>query len=230
MPSSGRWRIEGSSGQSSQVKGKPFVSGLDATSLAEAAEQPPDMSGVPADQPALFSYIRDVPKPVIAAVNGMCAGGGFVLALMCDLRFAAEDAVFTTVFSKRGLIAEHATSWLLPRLVGSGRALDLLWSSRRVTGSEAVEMGLAERLAELGPSGPAGDCLCEGARGIHLTTISQSNQGARKCALVEFFRDCRGRRPRRDVGQPRRAGFREGVNSFLERRAPTFARIGKETE
>ena len=131
-------------------EGKSFCAGLDATSLAEAAEQPPDMSGVPADQPALFSYIRDLPKPVIAAVNGMCAGGGFVLALMCDLRFAAEDAVFTTVFSKRGLIAEHATSWLLPRLVGSGRALDLLWSSRRVSGSEAVEMGLAERLAGSG--------------------------------------------------------------------------------
>jgi enoyl-CoA hydratase/carnithine racemase len=83
-------------------------------------------------------------------VNGMCAGGGFVLALMCDLRFVAEDAVFTTVFAKRGLIAEHGTSWLLPRLVGSGRALDLLWSSRRISGTEAVDIGLAERLAAAG--------------------------------------------------------------------------------
>ena len=63
-------------------EGDAFCVGLDATSLAEAAEQPPDPSAMPADQPALFSYIRDLPKPVIAAVNGMCAGGGFVLALM----------------------------------------------------------------------------------------------------------------------------------------------------
>ena len=62
-----------------------------------------------------------VPKPVIAAVNGVAAGGGFVLATMCDLRFAATSATFTTAFSRRGLVAEHGTSWLLPRIVGLNR-------------------------------------------------------------------------------------------------------------
>src|SRR5713226_3919193 len=87
-----------------------------------------------------------VPKPVIAAVNGVAAGGGFVLAMMCDLRFAASDASFTTVFSKRGLIAEHGTAWLLPRIVGTSRALDLLWSSRRFDAAEAYRIGFVDRI------------------------------------------------------------------------------------
>ena len=116
--------------------GRGFCAGLDLEDLARTTQSgvaspsaPPD----PEELPALFSYILRVPKPVIAAVNGVAAGGGFVLAMMCDLRFAASaGASFTTAFSKRGLISEHGTSWLLPRLVGTNRALDLLWSARRI--------------------------------------------------------------------------------------------------
>src|SRR5256885_12359434 len=65
--------------------------------------------------------------------NGATAGIGLVHALYCDLRFAADNTVFTTAFSRRGLIAEHGISWMLPRIVGHANALDLLMSSRRVT-------------------------------------------------------------------------------------------------
>ena len=75
-----------------------------------------------------------MPKPIIAAINGPCAGIGLVQALMCDLRFAAEDAKLTTAFARRGLVAEHGISWILPRLVGPARALDLLLSGRVVLG------------------------------------------------------------------------------------------------
>ena len=108
------------------VKGRLEVgAGLDASVLAatsgagssaRAPEQPGELLG-------LVSYLLRVPKPVIAAVNGPAAGGGFVLAMLSDVRFASSAASFTTVFSKRGLIAEHGTSWILPRLVGAGRAL-----------------------------------------------------------------------------------------------------------
>ncbi len=76
------------------------------------------------------TYAISIPKPVIAAINGACAGLGFVHAMAADIRFAAEGAKFTTAFSQRGLVAEHGVSWTLPRLVGPAISLDLLLSGR----------------------------------------------------------------------------------------------------
>lgn len=132
-------------------EGRGFCAGIDMSVLsAHTQGNPPERTGKTdggRSRPALFSFLLDVSKPVIAAVNGVGAGGGFVLAMMCDLRFMADDASLITVFSKRGLIAEHGTSWLLPRMVGLGRALDLLWSSRKLEAAEAFRIGLADRVA-----------------------------------------------------------------------------------
>src|SRR5579871_2453156 len=108
-----------------------------------------------------------IPKPLIAAVNGPCAGIGLVMALMCDIRFAAAQAKITTAFSQRGLIAEHGISWILPRLVGPARALDLLFSSRVVLGSEAESMGLVNRAVE-------GDVVAE--------SVAYARELARACS------------------------------------------------
>ena len=89
-----------------------------------------------------------VPKPVIAAVNGAAAGLGFVRALLCDVRFAAPEAKFTTAFARRGLVAEHGISWVLPRVVGFSRAMDLLLSARTVTAVEAERIGLVDHLVD----------------------------------------------------------------------------------
>lgn len=90
--------------------------------------------------PALMPL--EVRKPVLAAVNGPVAGIGFVLLLACDLRIGAADAKLTTSFARLGLPAEHAVSWLLPRVVGLARAADLLLSSRVVLGEEARALGI----------------------------------------------------------------------------------------
>jgi enoyl-CoA hydratase/carnithine racemase len=130
--------------------GRGFCAGIDMSVLADHASHGPPPRAEAHDgrppRPALFSFLLDISKPVIAAVNGVGAGGGFVLAMMCDLRFMAEDASLITIFSRRGLIAEHGTSWLLPRMVGLSRALDLLWSSRKIDAAEAYRIGLADRV------------------------------------------------------------------------------------
>lgn len=130
--------------------GRGFCAGIDMSVLTDHAQNGPPARAPRPDgrpgRPAMFSFLLDISKPVIAAVNGVSAGGGFVLAMMCDLRFMAEGASLITIFSRRGLIAEHGTSWLLPRMVGLSRALDLLWSSRKIDAAEAYRIGLADRV------------------------------------------------------------------------------------
>jgi len=100
------------------------------------------------DYQTRYSYFPAVQKPIIAAINGAAAGLGLVMSLYSDIRFASESAVFSTAFAKRGLIAEHGIAWMLPRVVGPGHAADLLLSSRKVTASEAFQMGLVSRLVK----------------------------------------------------------------------------------
>ena len=93
-----------------------------------------------------FGYLLKAKKPIGAALNGPAAGLGFVIALYADLRFAGSEAVFTTSFGQRGLIAEHGCSWLLPRLVGPANALDLLLSARKIGAAEAERIGLVNKV------------------------------------------------------------------------------------
>lgn len=125
--------------------GRGFCAGLDADYLKQVAEQ--GVSEPSSDElPILFPALVEAQKPVIAAVNGPAAGGGFAIAALSDLRFMAENASLTTIFAKRGLIAEQGLSWFLPRIVGVGRALDLLWRSPKVDAATALQIGLAERV------------------------------------------------------------------------------------
>jgi enoyl-CoA hydratase/carnithine racemase len=143
--------------------GRGFCAGADMSTLKPASSRPARATeGVLAEEPrrasapalgpdvsshygGRFGYMMAIPKPIIAAINGPCAGIGLVFALFCDLRFASETAFFTTAFAQRGLIAEHGSSWLLPRLIGPARALDLLMSARRVDSAEAERLGLVNR-------------------------------------------------------------------------------------
>ena len=87
-----------------------------------------------------------MPKPVFAAVNGPVAGIAFCLILFCDFRYMAEGAKLTTAFARRGLIAEHGSAWMLPRLIAPMNALDLLYSARVVDTAEADRLGLVRSL------------------------------------------------------------------------------------
>lgn len=93
-----------------------------------------------------YSYFPAILKPVIAALNGVTTGLGLVISLYCDLRIASDEAKFSTAFARRGLIAEHGLSWMLPRLVGHAHALDLLFTARTVDAAEALRIGLVNRV------------------------------------------------------------------------------------
>ncbi len=162
-----------------------------------------------------------IPKPIIAAVNGACAGIGLALALMFDVRFAAPAAKFTTAFSRRGLVAEHGTAWMLPRLIGPARAIDLLLSGRVILGSEAAELGLVNR---------ACDDVLDHALGYARELAEQCSPASMAAMKQQVYADLElGLGASVDAANRLMAesfsapDFAEGVQSFVERRAPRFA-------
>jgi enoyl-CoA hydratase/carnithine racemase len=164
-----------------------------------------------------------IPKPIIAAINGACAGIGLVQALMCDIRFAAYGAKLTTSFARRGLIAEHGISWILPRLVGPAHALDLLLSGRVVLAEEAQTLGLVNRT--LAPEQLV-EATLDYARELvvncspaSMATIKRQVYAALDQALPDALAEA-DRLMLASFGQP---DFVEGVSSFVERREPAFA-------
>jgi len=122
------------------------LSGGGASAVAARRTPEPFDASARADFQRQYAYFPAVPKPIIAAINGPAAGLGLVIALYADMRFASDAASFTTAFARRGLIAEHGISWLLPRLVGMAHAADLLYSARLVRAPEALAMGLVSRM------------------------------------------------------------------------------------
>ena len=95
----------------------------------------------------LIPTMRNIPQPIIAAINGPAYGGGMCLTLAADLRIAAESAVFNSTGIVRGLTStELGASWLLPRLIGAAHANDILYTCRRIDAAEALRMGLVSRV------------------------------------------------------------------------------------
>lgn len=165
--------------------------------------------------------IRSLPKPVIAAVNGAATGAGMDMALWCDLRFAADSARFAETYVKVGLVPGDGGAYLLPRLVGIGKALELLWTGSILTAQQALELGIVNRVY------PAEEMLSQ--------TIAFAQELAKGPALA--------------IGLIKRAAYesmtvdhrmhldlisshfgvvaqgdehREGVRAFLEKRPPSF--------
>ncbi|MGE5594479.1 MAG: enoyl-CoA hydratase-related protein, partial [Hyphomicrobiales bacterium] len=133
--------------------GRGFCAGADMGALNEIAaaggqdsREEPQTGGIEDNYRQPFSFPLATKKPLIAAVNGPAAGLGLIHSLYCDIRFASEQARFGTAFAAIGLVAEHGISWLLPRLVGTGNALDLLYSARVIGAEEALRMGLVQRV------------------------------------------------------------------------------------
>ena len=218
--------------------GRGFCAGVDMNalgSMSEAGERNTSdfehlqaNPGNPDDDPNYHgspSYFLGLRKPLIAAINGAAAGLGFSYATFCDLRFMDRTAKLVTSFGPRGLIAEHGTSWMLPRIVGPANALDMYWSSRRIDGEEAFRMGYANRLCE------PGTCCSEAQQ--FLRDIAKTSAPA---SIMMMKRQVY-KHLNRELGEAMmestrwmdeslaRDDFKEGVASFVERRAPNFSKL-----
>lgn len=212
--------------------GRGFCAGADMSLLTGAAgaehEQPageaePDPAAArpEANFERKFSYLLRVPKPVIAAINGPVAGIGLCMTLFCDFRIMADNAKITTAFARRGLIAEHGISWMLPRLIGPMNALDLLYSGRLVEAEEAGRMGLVKTMPADGfltaVQAMANDLVTHSSpRSIGVIkrqvfegmfqSLAHAWEVADREMLASFTSD----------------DFKEGVAHFMEKRAPSF--------
>jgi enoyl-CoA hydratase/carnithine racemase len=210
--------------------GRGFCAGADMDALQSIGSSSDGGSGgAPSAEAAsgshLQSFTTTVPKPVIAAVNGACAGIGMVQALACDIRFAAAGAKFTTAFGRRGLIAEYGMSWLLPRLVGTANALDLLLSARVVLAEEAHAMGMVNAVL---PVDKLVDHAVAYAADLAANVSPTSMAVMKQQVYADYgmtLGDAEQKALRLMKESLRRPDFKEGVASFLEKRPPNFSPV-----
>ena len=218
--------------------GRGFCAGADLFMLKGisegkgAEEVPAELASAAPGDPSMgesfrgtYTYLLSIRKPIIAAINGPVAGMAIPIVACCDLRFAGPDASFTTSFSRRGLVAEWGSSWVLPRLIGPAHTLDLLFSARRIDAAEAERIGLVNRVvsgSELLPfvhqyvedlaanCSPTSMMIMKRQVYQHLTeSLGHAEKEAIQLMVASF----------------RRPDFREGVSAFLEKRPPRFERV-----
>src|SRR5207249_4463961 len=214
-------------GRSEQVRvivvtgaGRGFCAGADMQGLQELSDDGVDERRT-SEQRTPQRFPHSIPKPIIAAINGPCAGIGLVQALMCDIRFAAEDAKITTAFARRGLVAEHGISWILPRLVGPAHALELLMSGRVFLAEEAAELGVVNRLGTLDDALAYARDMAVSCSPASMAVIKRQLYAHWDKPLAEALEESNGLM----LESFSRPDFPEGVASFVERREPRFAAL-----
>ena len=217
--------------------GRGFCAGADLKALRGISEGqrgqalPPELEADPGDPSwgedlrGHYTYPMSIGKPIIAAINGPIAGMAVPIALACDIRFASDQASFTTSFSRRGLVAEWGISWLLSRLVGPAHALDLLFSARKFDASEAERVGLVNRVL---PHDELLKFTREYATDM-AANCSPTSMSIMKRQVYQQLSERLGPSEKEAVKLMLesfdRPDFREGVMSFLEKRLPKFPRV-----
>ena len=209
--------------------GRGFCAGGDVSDLAASGTEHGAGTAARADGLAatirsctkVVEIIRAMPQPVLAAVNGPCAGAGMSIACAADVRLASVHAVFTTAFVGVGQTGDYGLAWTLPRLVGAGRARELFLTGRRVAADDALHLGLVEEVC-------APDALLPRARELAAQIAARAplTVAAIKASLVEAevldlpaFLD---READRYEANARTEDATEAARAFMEKRDPVF--------
>jgi 2-(1,2-epoxy-1,2-dihydrophenyl)acetyl-CoA isomerase len=200
--------------------GKGFSAGQD---LAEAIDSNgPGMQNIISEQyNPIITRIRNLPKPVIAAVNGVAAGAGANIALACDIVVAAQSASFIQAFSKIGLIPDSGGTYILPRLIGWQKASALMMLGEKVSAADALQMGMLFKVFNDESFGAESKKIAltlaqMPTKGLaytkHLLNYSMQNSLEQQLQLEDEFQ--------RKAAHT--SDFKEGVQAFLEKRLPQF--------
>jgi enoyl-CoA hydratase/carnithine racemase len=198
--------------------GASFCPGMDMVALAGTAQA----GELVREGRRPMHHAMSVPKPMIAAINGACAGIGLIQAVYCDVRFAARGARMSTSFTRRGLGAEYGMSWMIPRLIGVERALDILLSGRVFDADEAYAMGLVSRLCD--PSDVVNQAQAYAGELARLSS-PRGMAAVRRQVYADLGQDFEQSWSRALTIMHRMAGepdFGEGVASFRDKREPAF--------
>jgi len=202
--------------------GRAFSAGLD---IDEARQGPPEtgLQVVPLQDTVAWipHLMRNMRKPVIASINGPAAGGGFTIALACDIRIASEDAKLGAGFVRVGLIPELGSSYTLPRLIGIAKACELIFTGRTIDANEAKAIGLVNDVVP-------GDQLASATLKM-ATEITRAAPMALQLAKQALYQgldsDLVTQLHFEQLSQStcfKSEDFKEGTQSFLEKRKPVF--------
>ncbi len=179
-------------------------------------------AGVREDFHRKLAWLFSIPKPIIAAVNGPAVGFGFVLPLYCDIRIASEKALFSTIFSKRGLVAEYGLAWILPKIIGMPATIDWSFTARNVDAAEALLAGLVSRVL---PEENFLGAVQAWAAELAATTSPRSLAVMKRQIYEANFQnlgDAIDLSFREMLASFQSDDFKEGVTHFREKRAPRF--------
>jgi 2-(1,2-epoxy-1,2-dihydrophenyl)acetyl-CoA isomerase len=201
-------------------EGKAFCAGQD---LAEATDpEGPELKSIVREHyNPIILKIRELEKPVIAAVNGVAAGAGANIALACDITIAKKSASFIQAFSKIGLIPDSGGTFFLPRLIGMQKALALMMTGDKVSAEEAEKLNMIYKVVEDESFEEEIKKFAE-----HLATMPTRGLGLTKKAvnlgLFNSLEDQLDVEERLQTEAGETDDFAEGVNAFLQKRAPIF--------
>jgi 2-(1,2-epoxy-1,2-dihydrophenyl)acetyl-CoA isomerase len=205
--------------------GRAFSSGQDLGDLKKKYADPAYVPHLAEDLKGRYNPVvmglGELEKPVVAAVNGVAAGAGLSLALACDIRIASDKASFIEVFVNVGLVPDAGNTYVLPRLVGLGKALELCFTGDKVSAEQALTLGLVNRVVP-------GDKLMEAANELagKLAALPTRAIGLTKRLLHRSLTSDLASQLDAEAVAQESAGqskdHREGVTAFFEKRPPQF--------